>query len=202
MRKLILLFVLLVSVKSNSQNKQILYNFTTVPQSLMTNPGADVAYKFYFGIPLLSGISANVGSSGFSAHDLFADNGVDFNVKLRDVVFSSTRRDKAAINEQIELFSGGFRIKGEQDQYNSHVSFGMYQEFDFLSYMPKDLAILALDGNDGYLGKVFDLGDLNVKAEMLTVLHIGYHKKVNDRLTFGFRGKIYSSIFNASSTPP
>ena len=200
MRKIILLLLLLVSVKSISQNKQLLYNFTTVPQSLMTNPGADVAYKFYFGIPLLSGISANVGSSGFSAYDLFADNGVDFNVKLRDVVFSTTRKDRAAINEQIELFSGGFRIKGEEDQYNSYVSFGMYQEFDFLSYMPKDLAILALDGNKDYLGKVFDLGDLNVKAEMLTVLHIGYNKNINDRLTLGFRGKIYSSIFNASST--
>jgi hypothetical protein len=199
MRKLILLFALFVSVKSISQNKQLLYNFTSVPQSLMTNPGADVTYKFYFGIPLLSGISANVGSSGFSAYDLFADNGVDFNVKLRDVVFSTTRRDRAAINEQIELFNGGFRIKGGQDQYDSYVSFGMYQEFDFLSYMPKDLAILALDGNDGYLGKVFDLGDLNVKAEMLTVLHIGYNKNINDRLTLGFRAKIYSSIFNASS---
>jgi hypothetical protein len=31
----------------------------------------------------------------------------------------------------------------------------MYQEFDFLSYMPKDLAILAIDGNRDYLGKVF-----------------------------------------------
>ncbi|SHM46448.1 DUF5723 family protein [Flavobacterium xinjiangense] len=200
MRKIILLFILFVSVKSISQNKQLLYNFTSVPQSLMTNPGADVTYKFYFGIPLLSGISANVGSSGFSAYDLFADNGVDFNVKLGDVVFSTTRKDRAAINEQIELFTGGFRIRGGQDQYDSYVSFGMYQEFDFLSYMPKDLAILALDGNMDYLGKVFDLGDLNVKAEMLTVLHIGYHKNINERLIFGARGKIYSSIFNASST--
>ncbi|MFE3870242.1 DUF5723 family protein [Flavobacterium sp. ZS1P70] len=200
MRKIILLFILFMSVKSISQNKQLLYNFTSVPQSLMTNPGADVTYKFYFGIPLLSGVSTNVGSSGFSAYDLFADNGVDFNVKLRDVVFSTTRKDRAAINEQIELFSGGFRIKGGQDQYDSYVSFGMCQEFDFLSYMPKDLAILALDGNERYLGKVFDLGDLNVKAEMLTALHIGYHKNINERLTVGFRGKIYSSIFDASST--
>jgi hypothetical protein len=38
--------------------------------------------------------------------------------------------------------------------------FGMYQEFDFLMYMPKDLAILALDGNRDYLGKEFNLADL------------------------------------------
>lgn len=67
-----------------------------------------------FGVPLLSGISTNVGSSGFSAYDLFADNGVDFNVKLRNAVFSSTRNDKVAINEQIEIFNGGFKIAGQK----------------------------------------------------------------------------------------
>jgi hypothetical protein len=198
MKKIILLFVLFVSVECISQNKQILYNFTSVPQSLMTNPGLDVKYKWYFGIPLMSGISANIGSSGFSAYDLFANNGVDFNVKLRNVVFSTTRKDKGTINEQIELFSGGFKIGDWQN--NSYISFGMYHEFDFLGFMPKDIAILALDGNRDYLGKVFDLGDLNVKAEMLSVLHIGYHKNINDNLILGFRGKIYSSAFNATST--
>jgi hypothetical protein len=49
----------------------------------MINPGADVSYKFYFGVPV-SGISVSAGSSSFSAYDLFANN-VDFNTKLRDV---------------------------------------------------------------------------------------------------------------------
>ena len=169
-----------------------------MPQSLLTNPGSDVKYNWYFGIPLLSGISTNVGSSGFSAYDLFADNGVDFNVKLRNVVFSTTRKDRIAVNEQIELFNGGFKIAGEQG--DSYVSFGMYQEFDFMSYMPKDIAILALDGNRDYLGKVFNLGDLNLKAEMLSVFHLGFHKKINEKLILGARGKIYSSIYNVNST--
>lgn len=198
MRKIILIFILCTGISSFAQNKQILYNFTSVPQSLLTNPGSDFKYNFYFGIPLLSGISANVGSSGFLAYDLFADNGVDFNVKLRDVVFSTTRNDRIAINEQLEIFNGGFKIKG--DQTDSYVSFGMYQEFDMLTYVPKDIAVLALDGNKDYLGKVFDLGDLNVKAEMLSVFHIGFHKNINDKFILGFRGKIYSSIYNASST--
>jgi hypothetical protein len=34
-----------------------------------------------------------------------------------------------------------------------YVSFGLYQEFDFISYVPKDIAILALDGNQDYLGR-------------------------------------------------
>jgi hypothetical protein len=198
MRKVYLILLLLMSISCISQNKQILYNFTAVPQSLLTNPGADFKYKYYFGVPLLSGISLNVGSTGFSAYELFANNGVDFNTKLRDVLASTSRKDMVTLNKQIELFNGGFQVGDWQNK--AYVSFGMYQEFDFLSYMPKDLGILALDGNEDYLGKVFNLGDLNVKAEMLSVLHFGYHKNIKENLIVGARAKIYSSIFNATST--
>ena len=198
MRKLVLIFVLLLTVNCFSQNKQILYNFSSVPQSLLTNPGSDFKYNWYFGVPLLSGISANIGSSGFSAYDLFANNGVDFNVKLRNVVFSTTRKDQMAINEQLEIFNGGFKIAGQEK--DTYVSFGMYQEFDAFSYVPKDFAILALDGNKDYLGKVFNLGDLNAKAEMVSVFHLGFHKNINKKFILGLRGKIYSSIYNVSST--
>ncbi len=181
-----------------SQNKQLLYNFTSVPQSMLTNPGSDVNYNWFVGIPLLSGFSANVGSSSFSVYDLFANNGVDFNTKLRNVVFSTSRNDKVVMNEQLEVFSGGFKLGDWQE--GSYFSFGMYQELDVLTYMPKDYAILALDGNKDYLGKVFDMGDLNARGELLSVFHLGYHKKVNENLILGVRGKIYSSIFNVTST--
>ena len=198
MRKLLFLFIFVVSISCFSQNKQILYNFTSVPQSMLSNPGSDVKYSWFVGIPLLSGFSANVGSSGFSTFDLFANNGVDFNAKLRNVVFSTSRNDKVSINEQIEIFSGGFKLGDWQE--GSYVSFGMYQEMDVLTYMPKDYAILALDGNNDYLGKVFDLGDLSARGELLSVFHVGYHKSVSEKLILGARGKIYSSIFNVSST--
>lgn len=197
MRTTLLVLIAMISGICFAQNKQVLYNFNGIPQSGLTNPGADIAYKWYFGVPLLSGISANVGSSGFSAYDLFATNGVDFNTKLRNVIFSSSRNDKVTVNEQLNIFDAGFKIGGWQG--TSYVSFGMYQEFDFLSYVPKDIAILALDGNSNYLGKSFNLGDVNIQAEMLTVFHLGYHKKVSESLILGARGKIYSSIYNATS---
>jgi hypothetical protein len=198
MRKVYLSVLLLLSISCISQNKQVLYNFTPVPQSLLTNPGADFEYKYYFGVPLLSGISINVGSTGFSTYDLLANNGIDFNDKLRAVISSTSRKDKVALNEQIELFNGGFKI-GDWHK-PAYVSFGMYQEFDFLLYMPKDLAILAIDGNEKHIGKKFNLADLNLKAEMLSVLHFGYHKNIKENLIVGARVKIYSSIFNVTST--
>lgn len=198
MRKLLLIGLLLLALYSNGQNKQLLYNFTAIPQSLMSNPGADVSYKYYFGVPFLSGISANIGSSGFSAYDLFANDGVDFNTKLQNIVVSTSRNDKVALNEQIELFSGGFQIG--TDENKGYLSFGMYQEFDFWSYLPQDPAILALYGNKDYIGKVFNLGDLSLKAELLSVVHVGFHKNIKENLIVGARAKLYSSSFNATST--
>ena len=192
------LIILLVAFSSFSQNKQILYNFTSVPQSMLSNPGSDVKYNWFVGVPILSGFSANVGSSGFSVYDLFANNGVDFNAKLRNVVFSTSRNDKVSINEQLEIFSGDFKLGDWQK--GSYLSFGVYQELDVLTYIPKDPVLLALDGNQNYLGKVFDFGDLNARGELLSVFHLGFHKNVSEKLILGIRGKIYSSIFNVSST--
>jgi hypothetical protein len=198
MKKVLLVLLVLLQLSSYSQNKEVLYNFTSIPQSSLVNPGADVSYKFYFGVPVLSGVSANLGSSSFSAYDLFADNGVDFNDKVRNVINKSSSNDRVVTNQQLELFSGGFRVGGTESQ--SYVSFGMYQEFDFFMYMPKDLALLALDGNKNYIGKSFNLGDLNLKAEVLSVFHVGFHKKINKKLVLGGRAKIYSSGANATST--
>lgn len=197
MRKVVFLFCLFVVTNLTAQNKQLQYNFTDIPQSLMTNPGANVKYKWYVGVPFLSGISMNVGSSGFSAYDLFANDGVDFNTKLRSVLSKTTHNDVLSLNQKLELFSGGFRIGTEDNR--SYLSFGLYQEFDFLSYVPQDIATLAIDGNKNYMGKRFNLADLSAKVDLLSVFHIGIHKKIKDNLIVGARAKIYSSIFNASS---
>lgn len=198
MRKIIVLLIFFFSCYSFSQNKEILYNFTPQPQSLLTNPGADVKYKWFFGVPLLSGISANVGSTGFDAYSLFANNGVDFSTKVKNAVASTNSNDYVTANQQLEIFTAGFRVGGAESK--SYVSFGMYQELDSFMYVPTDPAILSLYGNKDYMGKPFDLGDLSVKAELLSVFHIGFNKQITEKLILGARGKIYSSIFNGTST--
>ncbi len=190
---------LLMGCLMHAQNKQLLYDYTDIPQSLLLNPGAEVNYRWHVGIPLLSHLHVNAGSSGVSAFDLFTDDGVDFNTKFRSVLNDLDRNDFFAINQQLEVFSGGFRPGGWGD--NRYFSFGMYEEIDIHAYFPKDLAVLAYEGNGGpNINRVFNLGDLNLQGEFLTVFHFGFNQKVNDKFTFGARGKIYSSIFNFRST--
>lgn len=193
------IFILLFSCAVFSQNKQLLYNYTDIPQSLLLNPGAEVNYKWHVGIPLLSHIHASAGASGVSVYDLFADNGINFNEKLRRVVYNLDRNDYFTINQQLEIFSGGFAY-GNSYEPNKYLSFGLYQELDAQFYYPKDYAILAYEGNRDNIGRVFNLSDLNGKAELISVLHVGITTKLNKKWTYGFRGKIYSSLLNFKST--
>lgn len=187
---------LLLFVSTYSQNKQILYDFTGVPQSLMLNPGSDVNYKFYIGIPFLSGFSTHAGVSGFSASDLFLKDGVNFNDKFESFLSSIKNTDFATINQQVELVSGGFAIGKEKKR--GYLSFGMYQELDFFAFFPKDIIALSVYGNE--IGKKFNFSDLNFKGDLSSVFHLGFHKRINNDLIVGARLKVYSSIININST--
>ncbi|TAI49687.1 DUF5723 family protein [Flagellimonas allohymeniacidonis] len=182
-----------------SQNKQLLYDFYEIPQSLMVNPGVNAQEKWHVGVPVLSGLSFQAATSGVTVNDLFANDGIDFNVKVRERVLDAlSRRDDFSSTSQIEGFSIGFRGRNRPDDY---YSFGMYGEMDFIVYWPKDLAILAFEGNGGAnIGRGFDLGHLNVRGEMVNVFHFGINRKMNESLTLGVRAKLYSSIFNFKST--
>ncbi len=197
--KRISLILLLFTCITYSQNKQVLYGFNEIPQSLLINPGASITNDWYMGIPLFSHIHANFGASGVSVYDVFADDGRDFNQKLRTAINGMIDTDFFTVNQQLELFSGGFAL-GSSYEKKEYISFGMYQELDVFIYFPKDYAILALEGNQNNINRVFDLSDLNVSGEVISALHLGYNKKVNEKLTYGVRGKLYSSILNFNST--
>ncbi|MDO5978027.1 DUF5723 family protein [Flavivirga spongiicola] len=199
MRRIILFFIVISCSFSFSQNKQLLYGFSEIPQSLLLNPGGKIKNDWYFGIPLLSHIHVNVGITGSTVYDIFADDGIDFNTKLQNAVYSMKPKDFFSANQQLEIFSGGFSF-GSSYEKNEYLSFGLYQELDFIAYFPKDLAVLALEGNQNNINRPFKANHMSVAAEAISVLHLGYNKKVNDHFTFGVRGKIYSSIANVRST--
>ncbi|SNZ01569.1 DUF5723 family protein [Flagellimonas pacifica] len=182
-----------------SQNKQLLYDFNEIPQSLSVNPGVKTLQKWHAGVPLISGLAFQAGTSGVTVNDLFADDGIDFTTKVRERLLDAmSRKDDFSTTSQIEGFNVGFRGRNRPDDY---YSFGMYGETDIITYWPKDLAILAFEGNGGdNIGRSFNLGDLSVRGEMVNVFHFGINRKVSNTLTVGARAKIYSSIFQFEST--
>lgn len=193
MRKLILISFLVYSI-GYSQNKQILYDFAGLPQTLLLNPGAIVRNELHFGIPLVSHISLQGGFTGFSIYDVFADDGVNINDKIKAVLNKYGKSEFLEVNQQLEILYGGFRLPN-----NDYLSFGYYQEFDLLTKIPRDLVDLFYEGNT-ILNKRYSMKKLAVRAEMLGVLHVGLSKRVNNKWQIGARAKLYSSAFNVKST--
>lgn len=195
--KALILINLWLCATMHAQNKQLLYDFTEIPQALNINPGAETDFKWYSGIPTLSGLSIQVGSSGVSAYDLFAADGLDINDKIRDRLLNGMNtNDEFSSTNQLEFLNVGFRGR----DLNVFYSFGIYMESDAIAYWPQDYAILAVDGNADQLSRRFDLGDLKTRGELLNVFHFGVNKKIDRKLTIGARAKIYSSIFDFNST--
>ncbi|RFN58682.1 hypothetical protein DZ858_00965 [Marixanthomonas ophiurae] len=177
-----------------SQNKQVLYGLEEVPQNLLLNPGSKVPQKSHFGIPFLSQIHINGGASGISMYDIFQESSTDINSRIRDKIFEMNDKDFFTINQQLAIIDFGWLANSE-----IYFSGGMYQELDFISYFPRDFAILAWEGNQNYLDYEFDLGEVSTAGELLTVFHFGANKKVNDNLILGVRAKVYSSLIQFQS---
>ncbi|MDF0717842.1 DUF5723 family protein [Muricauda sp. 334s03] len=194
----IIWIALLGSASIFAQNKELLYDFNEIPQSLMVNPGVKTSQKWHVGIPVVSGLAFQGATSGVTVNDLFANDGIDFTTKVQERLLDVMgNKDDFSTTSQIEGITIGFRGKNRPDDY---YSFGIYGETDIITYWPKDLAILAFEGNGGgNLGRSFDLGDLNLRGEMINVFHFGINRKVSNALTLGARAKLYSSVFQFQS---
>ena len=195
MKKLLFLLLILYAFKNTAQNKQILYNFAELPQTLLLNPASETNYKFHIGLPFLSNISTQTGSKGVVLSDIFAVDNRNINDKIAEVISNLKPNDFIKFNSQIEIFSGGFRFNDQ-----TYISFGFYEEIDAFGYFPKDILTLFTQGNDAFINKNFRISQISYQLDVLGVLHAGFSKKIDEKLTLGARFKIYSSAFNMQST--
>ncbi|MBQ4821471.1 DUF5723 family protein [Aquimarina sp. MMG016] len=197
MRIFIYLCISLWGCSMYAQNKEVLYDFIELPQSLMLNPGADVDFEYHVGIPVLSQIHVNAGFKGASVYDVFADDGRSINDKIETTLNNLGSNDYVTLTQQLEILNFGWKSKKNEKIYYSG---GLYEELDLISYFPKDFAVLAYQGNQDFINRPFRFSNISLTGELLTVYHFGYNKKVSKKLTFGARAKLYSSIINFRST--
>lgn len=199
MRSSQLLFVVLfwTCLAVQSQNKQLLYDFVEIPQAGMVNPGIETDFQWYSGVPALSGVMMQAGSSGISVNDIFANDGLSITDKVRErAVFGMKPTDELSGTFQMEFLNFGFRGRDPDVFYSG----GMYLEGDAIGYWFKDYAILGFEGNAGRLNQRFDVSHLKTRGELVNTFHFGVNKRVDRNLTIGGRAKIYSSIFDFNST--
>lgn len=188
-----LVFIFCIGVYG--QNKQVLYDFAGLPQTLLLNPGLETNYKYHIGVPMLSGFSSEIGSTGFTVSDLFAADNRDITDKVTAVLANISTSDFLSINAKMDVINIGYRLDDK-----TYLSGGFYNEVDGIGYLPKDGITLINEGNAAYLNKSFSASQILYKLDYLGVIHAGITRKIDDNLTLGGRFKIYSSSLNVEST--
>ena len=143
---------------------------------------------------MLSNFSFDLGITGFTLNDLFSNDSRAFKTRFEAVLNKINSTDYVSFNTQVEVLNVGFRLDKK-----TYLSFGFYEELDFISYMPKDFIELFYYGNQPFLNRSFSLSQVSMKGDFLGVLHAGISKKINEKLNVGARVKIYSSSINIES---
>ena len=187
-----------------AQNMQILYDFDHLPQNLLLNPGTEVNYDKHFGVPLLSNLYLDFGSSNKNVYyNSMIKEGEDRSDALRNLHdLGLTPGEVFIFNQQIEVFSGGIRLKDP----SYYLSFGMYQQIDGFSAYPTDFVSLFLNGDDPDRNGIplfeerYSASHVNTSVQMLGVFHVGLNKTLNNKLTLGARLKILSGSFGLESS--
>ncbi|MEN8125075.1 MAG: DUF5723 family protein [Bacteroidota bacterium] len=197
-----LLFVFLIN-NLFAQNKQLLYDFDQIPQTLLLNPGAEVDYDKHIGVPFLSNIFFQAGATNdhMTYNNILA--GTDGFNEVLSKVYSYNLKDSDyfSANQQFEVLNFGFRLKNP-DYY---LSFGMYEEIDIYANYPKEIAVLFFEGDDKNSDGIPEFNvktnfdKLNLTTDMVGVFHVGMSKKFGDRLNLGARLKLISGATNINS---
>ncbi len=193
-KKVCIVFALFISCIGYSQNKQLLFGFAEMPNTLMVNPGAETNFRYHAGIPVLSGLSFNIGSSEARISDLFLEDKTNFTTKFKRLIGKLTERDFLDFNTTVEILNGGYRLNEKM-----YLSFGLYQEVDFVGYFPNDIVNSLYYGNGLNIDKTVHLSELKFRGDVLGVIHAGLSYKVNKKLNIGGRLKVYSGSVHMSS---
>lgn len=198
-----LLLTILVSGSIVAQDSQTLYYINRVPQSTFMNPAMQPKCNFFLGLPVVSSIQLDAGNNRLSLTDVIMkhpteDSLITFlhpDAEFDKSDFLSKIGDNNFFYEDFrtDLLSFGFRVK------SWYFSFNLSEKLSTSINYPKDLMVLALEGNEGFINQYADLSNLGVNATFYREYGLGISKEINKNLSFGVRVKALFGHANISS---
>lgn len=198
-----ILWLILVSGYVSAQAPQTFYYMNDVPQSTIMNPAIQPKYNFYFGLPLISSMQFRQGNNRLALTDIIMKNPNNDSLITflhPDAEFDETEfLDKLDKNNyfyedfRTNLLSFGFRLN------TWYFGFNLSEKIATSINYPKDLMVLALQGNESFINKNADLSYLGINSTFYREYGILISKQVNENLSIGVKGKILFGHTNISS---
>lgn len=199
----ILLFlgvILLAGIRLDAQVMNSLYFMPGVPQSNRINPSYQPDAGFYFGIPGISPIRAEISSSSLSLGDIIFPHPSEDSL----ITFLHPLADKEAFLKKLKplnyvisdvgtsLFSLGFRTGA------GFFSLDVTTRVDGNLYIPGDLARLAIEGASE--GQTYMLDGIGAELSGFEEISLGWSGNIGRKVQIGVRGKFLFGIGNFSTT--
>jgi hypothetical protein len=189
------ILILLVSISSVSAQESMTMQFMKgLPQSNLQNPALhNDSSKVVIGFPGLSGMYFDF-SSDFAINSLIhkGTGSLSESLVLDIDGFHNSLKETNAIqqNFSMPLFYMGIRSK------KSFFSFGITEKEMARFTFDKNLITFIKDGNAPYMGKNFDLGNLDMDAYHYREFAFGFSKEVvKNKLTVGAKAKLLYGKF-------
>ncbi len=201
----VMLLLLAITASINAQQNNTMYYMDRLPQSMQLNPAIQPRCNFYI---QLYGIELNAGNA-LSFNDVFVYKTATDSTYFRPgqsnmdwETFSGKlkKRSDFLYETRVDLPSFGFRVN------NNYFSFATTERIDVNTDLPYDLplgiASMLINFNQasfGQLNREFNYENIRISASNYLEFALGYSREINERFTFGLRGKLLFGMANINT---
>ncbi len=202
-RSVITGIICLAALPVLAQQNNSLYFMDQIPQSNQLNPATQPLFGFYFGLPGISSIEINVGNSAIGFNNILQYNtALDsmvwflYNKQTQDDFLSKFKKTNFVYTDvSIDLLSLGLRVN------SNYFSFYVRDRMEARFNIPYDLVRFGIMGNLDSIGintpkETFDLSTFGMNATWYREYALGLSREINNKITFGLRGKLLFGIGN------
>jgi hypothetical protein len=188
------------TLQVGAQTNNSLFFMNGVPQSNRMNPARQPEANFYFGIPILSSVSAQFSSDPLSFDDMIyphptADSLITFLHPLGDQqAFLARLKPLNVMVSKMEtsLISLGFRTGA------GFFSLDLTTRIEGNLYFPGDLARLVLEGPED--GATYTMDGMGADLTGFDEIAVGWSGAIGDKWQIGVRGKALFGFGNLTTT--
>ena len=192
MRKIIFISFVFLLTKINAQQDFILYHMPSIPQITQVDPASMPDSKLDIGLPIISSVYGSAFNTGFSIGDIFYQNANG--IMMPDVdnaIAKMSSENFFILNGSTDLMFVGFKAG------NNFFSFNVTEKLDFTFNYPRDLIVLAMEGNGNrLLGKRASLDGLGFDFTHWREYAIHWVHDVHHKFSYGARLKYLYGMEN------
>jgi hypothetical protein len=182
------------------QKSQVLY-YMNLPQNHLLNPALQPSNSFYLSVPALTGINISLNNNFVNFSDVImpnqkGDSLISFlhpSYNVDNFIKKLKTSNFIAPELNVQLLGIGFRAG--KDMY---VSLDIIERVEGNFALPKDLFVLALKGNNDFLGKTINLTGLDARLRYYHEFGMGVSRNFGNKLRLGIRGKLLFGVANMS----